>query len=255
MSTVTTGPVATEGTSGGPPPSWRRRGVAVAVVVLGVGLGAWWLATTPRLEGGGIASVSSADHEVVWASGLGEQVYVVPSDGPGSSTVAFGLRNDGPLPVELVDVWPNMDDPGCFWQPSERWFQDDPRHLGSLDDRARPAPGAVLAPGVAATVWVTGAHPDPGGCVHEALNTSMTWRSSRGSADGRPRRMCPWASRSATPTTPRWSATSTTSGFCDRGRLPQAPDRIRAVINPYCGESPDERRLPQEQQDYGRSSS
>jgi hypothetical protein len=112
----------------------------VAGVLLGVGLGAWWLATTPRLEGGGIASVSSADHEVVWASGLGEQVYVVPSDGPGSSTVAFGLRNDGPLPVELVDVWPNMDDPGCFWQPSERWFQDDPRHLGSLDDRARPAP-------------------------------------------------------------------------------------------------------------------
>jgi hypothetical protein len=171
MSTVTTGRVATEGTSGGPPTSWRRRGIAVAVVVLGVGLGAWWLATTPRLEGGGIAGVSSADHEVVWASGLGEQVYVVPSDGPGSSTIAFGLRNGGPLPVELVDVWPNMDDPLCFWQPSERWFQEDPRHLGALDDRARPATGAVLAPGVAGTVWVTGAHPDPGGCAHEALNT------------------------------------------------------------------------------------
>jgi hypothetical protein len=113
--------------------------------------------------------VSSADHEVVWASGFREELFVVPADGPGTSTVAFEIHNDGPLAVELVDVWPSMDDPQCFWQPSERWFQDDPRYLGVLDDRARPAVGAVLPPGAFATVWVTGAHLDPDGCVHGAL--------------------------------------------------------------------------------------
>lgn len=171
MSTVATDQVATEGTAGGPPTSWRRRRAAATVVVLCVGHGAWWLVTTPRLEGGGVEGVSSVDHEVIWASGLREEVFVVPADGPGRSTIAFGLRNDGPLPVELVDVWPSMDDPLCFWQPSERWFQDDPRHVGSPDDRAQPATGAVIAPGVTATVWITGAHPNPDACVHEALNS------------------------------------------------------------------------------------
>lgn len=151
----------------------RRWVVAVAVAaVLGAGFVVWWLATAPRLEGGGLAGVSSPDHEVVWASGLHESVFAVPADGPGSSTVAFGIHNDGRLPVELVDVWPSMDDPLCFWQPTERWFQDDPQHRYRLDDRARPAQGAVLEPGGSATIWVTGAHPNPDDCTHAGLNSS-----------------------------------------------------------------------------------
>lgn len=157
---------------GGTRPSRFRWGAAVAaIVLLCAGLGAWWFLTTPRLDGGGVAAVSSADHEILRASGLHENLFVVPADGPGSSTITFQIHNSGPLPVELVQVWPSMDPPGCFWQPTERWFQDDPRLSGVLDDRARPARGAVLAPGATATLWLTGEHPDPDDCVHEALNT------------------------------------------------------------------------------------
>lgn len=144
--------------------------MALLVILLGVAVGAWWLLTTPRLHGGGLVQVSSADHEVVAATGLREVVYVVPADTPGSSTLAFGIHNDGPLSVELMDVWPSMDGPVCFWQPRERWFQDDPRYMGVLDERARPAVGATLAPGRSATIWITGAHPDPGGCEHAGIN-------------------------------------------------------------------------------------
>ena len=145
----------------------------VVVLLLCAGLGGWWWATTPRLDGGdGLASVSSSDHEVVTARGLDELVFAVPADGPGESTVGFTIRNDGPLPAELVEVWPSDDDPLCFWQPNERRFQDDPRLQGTLDDRARPATGAVLEAGGSATVWVTGAHPDPDGCTHAGLNHS-----------------------------------------------------------------------------------
>lgn len=42
--------------------------------------------------------------------------------------------------------------------------------MGELDERARPAEGAVLAAGASATIWITGAHPDPGGCRHDGLN-------------------------------------------------------------------------------------
>ena len=150
-----------------------RRGrllAGLAGLVVCVGLSAWWLLTTPRLAGGGVAGVSSSDHDVVSAGGLREQVYVVPADGAGRSTLAFGIHNEGPLAVELIDVWPGTDGPTCMWQPSERWFQDDPRYIGVLDDRARPAAGAVLAAGRFATVWLTGAHPDPDRCVHEGIN-------------------------------------------------------------------------------------
>lgn len=152
-------------------PGHRRKLLVGAVLVLVcAGLSAWWLVTTPRLGSGGVAGVSSTDHVVVSASGLRENAYVVPADGPGRTTLAFGMHNDGLLAVELVDVWPSTDEPPCFWQPSERWFQDDPRYMGVLDDRARPAAGAVLAPGASATVWITGAHPDPDGCVHGGIN-------------------------------------------------------------------------------------
>lgn len=172
MSITESVPTATqERQDGGRRSSRRRKLVAgLAVVLISAALSAWWLITTPMLEGGGLAGVSSADHEVVSASGLHENVYVVPADGPGSSTIAFGIRNEGPLAVELVDVWPSLDEPMCFWQPTERFFQDDPRYMGVLDDRARPAAGAVLAPGTSATVWITGAHPDPDGCVHGGIN-------------------------------------------------------------------------------------
>lgn len=154
----------------GDAPSRRWKLLAgLGVLLLFVGLGVWWVLTTPKLGGGFTASVSSADHNVVWASGLRENVYVVPADGRGSSTLAFGIHNDGPLAVELVDVWPSTEVPTCMWQASERWFQDDPRYMTVLDDRARPATGAVLAPGTSATVWITGAHPDPDGCVHAGL--------------------------------------------------------------------------------------
>jgi hypothetical protein len=63
-----------------------------------------------------------------------------------------------------------MAEPLCFWQPTERWYQDDPRYMGILDDRARPARGARLAAGRSATFWITGAHPDPDRCEHAAIN-------------------------------------------------------------------------------------
>lgn len=149
---------------------WRKLVIGLAVVLLSAALGAWWLVTTPRLEGGGTAGVYSSDHEVGWATGLREIVYVVPADGPGQSTLAFGIHNAGPLAVELVDVWPSVEDAMCFWQPGGRWFQDDPRYMSVLDDRARPAAGAVLASGRSATVWITGAHPDPEGCAHAGIS-------------------------------------------------------------------------------------
>lgn len=154
-------------------PHARRRPKVLAaalVVLLLAAFSVWWFVTTPKLVGGGLAHVSSPDHEVVMATGLREVVYVVPADGSGSSTLAFGIHNDGPLPVEIVDVWPSTDDPLCFWRPRERWFQDDPRHMGVLDKRARPAVGATLAPSTSATIWITGAHPDPTGCEHAAIN-------------------------------------------------------------------------------------
>lgn len=156
----------------GPGRVGRRRKLLAATSVgfLCLAAGAWWVATTPNLTGGGLAHVSSPDHEVVLGTGLSETVYVVPATGPGSSTLAFGIHNDGRLPVKLMDVWPKMDDPLCFWQPSERWFQDDPRYMGILDGRARPAVGATLAPGRSATIWITGAHPDPKGCEHAGIN-------------------------------------------------------------------------------------
>lgn len=173
MSTTDLVPAGTHDKHDGAGPSSSRRKLLVgpAVVLLFAGLSAWWLGTTPRLAGGGLAGVSSTDHEVVSASGLRESVYVVPADGAGSSTLVFGIHNQGPLPVELVDVWPSMADPTCIWQPSVRWFQDDPRYMGVLDDRARPAAGAVLASGTSATVWLTGAHPDPDGCVHDGITS------------------------------------------------------------------------------------
>lgn len=171
MSSIDSAPTGAQETSDGARrPSRRRLLIGMALVLLCAGLTAWWLVTTPKLEGGGVAGVSSGDHEVVAATGLGESVYVVPADGHGSSTLAFGIHNRGPLAVELRDVWPGMAEPMCFWQPSERWFQDDPRYMGVLDHRARPAVGAVLAPGASATLWITGAHPDPDRCVHGGIN-------------------------------------------------------------------------------------
>lgn len=149
----------------------RRRAAVVGVVLLVAGLGAWSWLTTPRLEGGGLAGVTSSDQEFVLARGFHGTVFVVPAHGPGDSTIAFEVRNAGPLAVELVEVWPNEDIPSCFWQPHERWFQDDPRHRGVLDDRARPAEGAVIAPGGSATVWVTGAFAGLTSCIRGVLVT------------------------------------------------------------------------------------
>ncbi|MTV27055.1 hypothetical protein FTX61_16770 [Nitriliruptoraceae bacterium ZYF776] len=157
MGMVETVPEAAAEAQGPPRRSWRRRGVAAAVVVV---LVAWWLLTIPRLGGGFIVGVSSADHEVVTARGLREDVYVIPSFGPGSATVAFGLSNHGLLPVEIVDVWPEHDEPMC-WRPSERQLEVEPA-AGDLD-RLPSAIGAVLPPGEGAVVWITGAH-DPDTC-------------------------------------------------------------------------------------------
>lgn len=104
------------------------------------------------------------------ATGFRETVYVVPADETGSSTLAFGIYNHGRLPVKIVEVWPDADETLCFWTPSQRWFQDDPRYMGVLDDRAQPAEGAVLGPGRSATIWITGSHPNPARCVHAGMN-------------------------------------------------------------------------------------
>ena len=172
MSTTEMAPLAVDDTAAGTPHGNRRpRVLAVgATVLLVAAAAAWWWLTTPRLEGGGIAGVSSEDHDVVMGSGMQETVFVVPADGPGSTTIAFGVRNTGRMPIELLDMWPGMEEPTCIWQPRERRLQDDPRYHGVLDDHARPVEGAVLAPGSSATVWLTGAHPDPAGCEHGAFS-------------------------------------------------------------------------------------
>lgn len=150
-------------------PRRRRWLVPTVVMVATVALVVWWRLTTPRLDGGGLASVSSEDHEVVMGTGLDETVFVVPADG-GESLLAFGLYNHGPLPVELVDVWPGMDDPMCHWQPTGRELRDDPRTMYTWDGPSRPVAGAVLPPDGQAVLWIAGAHPDPDGCQHDGIN-------------------------------------------------------------------------------------
>lgn len=148
---------------------WRRWPVPAVAVVATVALVVWWQLTTPRLEGGGLAGVWSEDHEVLMGTGLEETVFVVPADG-GESLLAFGLHNRGPLPAELIDVWPGMDDPMCRWQPSGRELRDDPRTMYTWDGPSRPVAGAVLPPGGQAIIWVAGAHPDPDGCEHAGID-------------------------------------------------------------------------------------
>lgn len=147
-------------------PRRRRAAAAFSIVLICALLVAWWFLTTPRLEEGSLGGVWSADHDVVWATGLDENVYVVTADGPGLTTIGFGVANTGHLPVEIVNIWPSEDSPLCSWRPIERFLQDDPQLIGVLDDRARPAEGAVLAPGTQATVWLTGSMPDPKACEH-----------------------------------------------------------------------------------------
>lgn len=173
MSATEAVPVPVAATVDAPRSRRHRRVATTSVIVLVCALlVAWWFITTLRLEEGGFGGVSSADHEVVWATGLDENVYVVSADGPGLTTVGFGVVNTGPVPVEIVDIWPSEDSPLCSWRPIERSFQDDPQRMGVLDDQARPAQGAILAAGAQATVWLTGSMPDPAACEHSGgINT------------------------------------------------------------------------------------
>lgn len=155
-----------------PAPGWPRGPLVAALLAAAVlGLVAWWWLTVPHLEGGGIAAVSSSDHEVVMGTGMDETVFVVPADTAGESLLAFTLHNAGRFPVELVDVWPSTDDPMCLWQPRRRGFRDEPQTMYTWDGPSRPVAGAVLAPGGHAVVWIAGAHPDPAGCEHGAFTT------------------------------------------------------------------------------------
>lgn len=164
--------VRTSGTERRMPPDLRgRRGLAIGVLAVAVAAGAWWWLSTPSLSSGGVASVTSPDHDVHVVTGPGHTTqYVVPADTPGETTLVFELGNEGRLPLRLVDVWPDDEDPSCWWTPRLRELRDDPRTMYSRDEPSRPAVGATIPPGGFATVWLTGAqHDSTMPCYHGGM--------------------------------------------------------------------------------------
>lgn len=132
----------------------------------------WWQRTTPQVRFNGLAGVWSDDHELLAGEGWDETVYVAPATGAGETTLAFGLHNEGPLRVELVDVWPAS--PGtCIWQPTDR--RATPEHGGMRRHAdGPPAAGTVIPAGGQATVWLTGSVPQEGYCEWDGFGVHDT---------------------------------------------------------------------------------
>jgi hypothetical protein len=165
MSMTTESPVTVNGAADRVP-ARRRRWVALIGVALLAG--GWWWASTPRLDSGLLSGVWSADHEIIRVEGPETTMYVVPA-GHGETTLAFALQNTGPLPLKIIDVWSDL--PGqedlCFWSPTRRELRSDPQQMFTYRSAAEEARGAVVTAGQWATVWITGAHPNPDRCTHD----------------------------------------------------------------------------------------
>lgn len=153
--------------------SRRRRTLMVSVCLLAL-VGGWWWLSSPALGSGGAWGVWSADHDIVRVTGPDTEMYVVPADTAGETTLMFELRNEGRLPVRLVDVWPDPPPSSCFWAPRVRELREDPATMYTRDGVARPAAGATITAGASATVWITGAHPNPSRCTHGGTSIQDT---------------------------------------------------------------------------------
>lgn len=146
--------------------SGPRRRLIVAAACLVALVGGWWWLSSPALGSGGFSGVWSSDHDIVRVTGPDTEMFVVPADTAGETTLMFELRNDGRLPVRLVDVWSDPPPSSCFWAPRVRELRDDPATMYTRDGVAQPAVGATIAAGASTTVWITGAHPNPSRCTH-----------------------------------------------------------------------------------------
>lgn len=147
---------------------WSVAGLAIATVVLAA---TWAWASTPRLTTGTAWGVSSEDHPVLEVSSYtGPDLFVVPADGDGTTTVLLTLRNVGPVAVTLLDVWPEDTEHACGWGPMERRVRTDPRTMFTDDGTASPIRGAVVEPGDEVAVWLDGVMNDSS-CPSEALSS------------------------------------------------------------------------------------
>lgn len=147
---------------------WSLAALVLATVVLA---GTWAWASTPQLATGSAWGVSSDDHPVLEVTSYtGPDLFVVPADSEGTSTVLLTLRNQGPVALTLLDVWPEDAELGCGWGPVERRVRTDPQTMFTADAPAVPVRGAVVEPGDEVAVWLDGAMNDSS-CANEALSS------------------------------------------------------------------------------------
>lgn len=153
-----------------------RRAVGMVLAVLAVIVGAiWWWLSIPRLDHGSSWGASSNDHDILEIRSLtGPDMTVLPADHEGTATVMLTLRNGGRAPVTLLDVWPEKDELGCGWGPTERRVRIDPRLMYADDGATAPLPGVSITPGTEVAVYLEGTMNDPAGCEHTALSSVAT---------------------------------------------------------------------------------
>lgn len=147
---------------------WSLAALVLATVVLA---GTWARASTPRLVTGSSWGVFSDDHPVLEVTSYtGPDLVVLPAASDGTSTVLLTLRNEGPIAVTLLDVWPEDTEHGCAWGPVERRVRTDPQTMLTGDGPAAPVRGAVVEPGGEVAVWLDGVMNDAS-CSSEALTS------------------------------------------------------------------------------------
>lgn len=154
-------------------PNRRRWIFGVVFIVIAVAASAtWWWLSTPRVDHGMAYGVFSDDHDILEIRSVtGPDMTVLPADQDGTATVMVTLRNDGRVPVTLLDVWPEEHELGCGWGPSERRLRTDPDLMFSDQGTTAPLPGASIAPGAEVAVYLEGAMNRPAECVNEALSS------------------------------------------------------------------------------------
>jgi hypothetical protein len=148
---------------------WRAAGIVLAIMSFAT----WWWMSTPRFEGGGFAGAWSDEHDILRVNGPGELLFILPANEPGTTSIAFEMRNTGRLPLTVRELWPDHEY-GCFWVPAVRAARTEPATMYSSHGGAQPAEGLRLPPGGSAVVYLTGGHEDPAGCRHDGMTSVGT---------------------------------------------------------------------------------
>lgn len=150
-----------------------RRVLSVVLAATAVaGAAGWAWLSLPELEHGSSWGVFSNDHDILEIRSLtGPDTTVLSANDDGTSTVMLTLRNDGPVPVTLLDVWPEHAEQLCGWGPTERRVRTDPRRMYADEGATAPLPGASIMPGTEVAVYIEGAMNDPAGCQNVALSS------------------------------------------------------------------------------------